>query len=179
MSAADESALCKQYKTTKNPTVNNTGNSSYASAGTITFAASNNPSLGNVILSEFCDASYDVSEGSRTNQVGYTDGTPLYAQYVGGSTSISFKVDVENPFYTDNSSTKHWISSLQSSAKALAFNLSENTIASTNSFVGETSGNSWNANGFILYYNSGYTATYVTNYVSSPNSYSNGGEIAW
>ena len=91
-------------------------------ANTITFAASNNPFKGNVMITEFDGLSYDVSENTHAsgNSTGfydgadfstYSDGDPVYGYYNGTSSypNVTFYNVMDQVFYYDASGAAHYI----------------------------------------------------------------------
>ena len=106
---------------------------------TITIAASNDITRGNVMVTEFAGYYYDPSLNTHTTQRstwdGFTAGTPLYANYThntsyNSSTGYAAFNTTADPFYVDGSSHNHYISEAGSTTLRIAFH---STGYSTNS----------------------------------------------
>ncbi len=123
---------------------------------TITLAASNDPSVGNIMITEFAGYYYDPSLNThstmRSDWVGFSKGTPIYANYAhnsgyGYSTGYAEFTDAGNvPFYKDDTSHNHYISEAGSTTLRIAtHSTGYSSPATSNDLVvwGATIGNFW------------------------------------
>lgn len=91
-------------------------------ANTITFAVSDNPFKGNIMITEFDGLSYDVSENTHAagNSTGFydgadfsqfSDGNPVYGYYNGSSSypNTTFYNVMDQVFYYDANGSAHYI----------------------------------------------------------------------
>lgn len=142
-------------------------------SNTITLAASNDVTKGNLMIVEFAGYSFDVSESVPNYYVkdysSFTDGTPVYGIYgngiiYGGFNGATFTVSNDVPYYTDATSHVHFVSPCTVSTSGqiqIGFNSTEKTSASHDLVVHNTYiGNAYNT------YTGGYDI-YFTNYVAN------------
>ena len=118
LSASAATAYAKQFKSSF---ILN-ANSGSVGSSTITFAVSNNPFKGNIMITEFDGMCYDVSEINHTTEnstgifVGqdfsvYKDGAPVYGYYNGTMSypNVTFYNVMDQVFYTDANGASHYI----------------------------------------------------------------------
>lgn len=132
LTAADEAAIVAQYA--RDPSVG-----SYGSAlgdldihgdNTITLATSNDPTKGNIMITEFAGFCYDVSQNTFSTY-GYdfskfSNGNPVYGLYgdsiaYGGKTGADFYNVKDQTFYVDANSHNHNLGTEQGALSYLKF----------------------------------------------------------
>lgn len=130
ITVADAEAICSQY--VRDVTVGNTTLEATTLYGdnTITIAVSDDPTKGNIMITEFAGFTNKVSNHTFTtwsrDWANFQDGNPVYGLYgdsivYGGKTGAEF-YNVQNQiFYTDSSNSKHIIGTEQSSLTTLQF----------------------------------------------------------
>lgn len=76
----------------------------------ITLIASDDPTKGNLMLTNFLGMTCDVSEKTCTQDItGYSDGVGMYSIYSYSDGTVTFKYDSTRPLYYDNSSHPHYL----------------------------------------------------------------------
>lgn len=130
ISASDAASICSQYVRDAR-----TGSTSLADLdlhgdNTITLEVSDNPIKGNIMITEFTGFTNIVANHTFTtwprDWASFTDGDPVYGLYgnsivYGGNTGAEFYNVQDQIFYTDSSSSKHIISTGQSTLTTLKF----------------------------------------------------------
>lgn len=112
LSSADATAYARQFT---GEYLYNTYEGENSSTNTITFAVSDKPFKGNIMITEFDGLSYDVSTNTHTrvynpvNYNEYQDGNPIYGYFDGTTTypNVTFSDALNQVFYTDNSGASH------------------------------------------------------------------------
>ena len=172
ITAADAASICSQYVRDAR-----TGSASLADLdlhgdNTITLEVSDDPTKGNIMITEFTGFTNVVANHTFTTWdrewASFTDGDPVYGLYgdsivYGGNTGAEFYNVQDQIFYTDSSSSKHIISTGQSTLTTLKFAFNSDGYSSGtvhdlvvwNPYIG----NSYNATlGSLDYYFNQYVA---------------------
>ena len=168
LTAADAASLASQY--VRDVTVGSTSLADLDVHGdnTITFEVSDDPSKGNIMITEFAGFTYTVTNHTFTTWSrswdSFTAGDPVYGLYgdsivYGGNTGAEFYNLTSQIFYTDSSNSKHIIGTIQSSLSTLKFAFNSDGYSSGtvhdlvvwNPYIG----NCWNASltSYDFYFN--------------------------
>lgn len=147
ITAADASAVASQYMRILKDVGEWTSNYDFEISGdnTMTLEVSNDPTAGNIMLTEFCGYYWDPSLNTHTyllsDWTGFTAGSPLYAIY--NATETEFKTSNSIPFYVDAAGHNHFISEL---GRTLRIHFNSNGYSTTNHDLvvwGSKVGNFW------------------------------------
>ena len=171
LTAADEAAIISRYSRdlASSGTLTVAG-FDLTGDNTITLAVSNNPLVGNIMITEFAGYCYDVSESTHSYYTldwsKFTDGSPLYGIYGNGITydgfaGATFANADQNVFYSDAGGHTHYVSACTVNTKQieLAFNSTANGNGVAHDLVVN---HKWIGNAYN--YTGGYDI-YFTNYV--------------
>ena len=146
---ADASAVASQYMRVLTNVGDWTSNYDFEITGdnTMTLEVSNDPTSGNIMLTEFCGYYYDPSLNTHTyllsDWTGFTSGSPLYAVY--NASETTFTTSISTPFYVDGGGHNHYISEI---GRALRIHFNSNGYSSTNHDLvvwGAKVGNFWDS----------------------------------